>query len=101
MELNAENLLLTSGKANQIESEAKPTTVVGDGVASVGGAYLKAGINALNRGGLAVGYGNRYITLFNGTVNEPDKSTYVIIMQVQASQVEDTEAADTTEATEE
>lgn len=97
MELSADKLILTSGKSNQIESEAKPTAVNGTGTASISGQYLKNALSALNRGGVAVNYGKGWIVLFNGTVEEPDRTTYIMIMQVAVAQVEEETESEATE----
>jgi len=101
IEVDNEDILISSGVASQFESRIKAASISGVGEISVDGERFKTAVDALNRGNLCVLAYPQYVVLKNGTATAIDDNNFIIVMQVRTQKVEESsEEENTTETSE-
>ena len=93
-------LVARSGLEDKIESSIKTTDIKGNQFVAVYGKKLEAALSALNKGNVVMYAGSKHIALFNGTLDNIDKNSYIFIFQVNLQVLEqeaDSESEETTE----
>ncbi len=97
--VSGEDILVSSGKASQYESRVKAIALDGAATLTVDGEKFKKAVDTLSRGNMLLGAYGRYVTLFNGTKENKDHSSFVILMQVNPQQFEEATAGTSDDAT--
>lgn len=92
-------LIAKSGLEDKIESSIKTSDIKGNQLVAVSGKKLEAALNALNKGNVVMRAGGKHIALFNGTLDNIIKDSFIVIFQVSLQKLSEEENEDSSEAT--
>ncbi len=75
-------LVLSDDSSSDLESVVKPTKVVGASNFAVAGHFLRSALNQLTKGGVVICVAEKFIALYNGTIDALDRNSVIGISQV-------------------